>query len=64
VVLKVYDATGRLVRTLDAGRLTSGSHSIEWDGRDTKGASVQPGVYFCRLLAGDETLNRKIVLIR
>lgn len=64
VVLKVYDATGRLVRTLDAGRLPSGSHRLEWDGRDSKGANVQPGVYFCRLLAGDESLNRKIVLMR
>jgi hypothetical protein len=64
VVLKVYDATGRLVRTLDAGRLSSGSHQIEWDGRDSRGANVQPGVYFCRMLAGDLALNRKIVLMR
>jgi hypothetical protein len=64
VVLKVYDAAGRLVRTLDAGRLASGSHLIEWDGRDSKGSNVQPGVYFCRLLGEDEPLNRKIVLMR
>jgi hypothetical protein len=64
VILEVYDATGRWVRTLDAGRLAAGSHHLEWDGRDSKGVMVQPGVYFCRLLAGKQRLNRKVVLMR
>ncbi len=63
-VLKVYDATGRLVRTLDAGQLASGSHRLEWDGKDQRGLNVQAGVYFCRMLAGGETLSRKLVLVR
>ena len=65
-ILRVEHAhkSGGLVRTLDAGRLSSGSHQIEWDGRDSRGSNVQPGVYFCRMLAGDLALNRKIVLMR
>ncbi|MBN2464817.1 M28 family peptidase [candidate division WOR-3 bacterium] len=38
----VYSATGRLVRRLGAGS------SLTWDGRDTNGASVAPGVYYVR----------------
>ncbi len=59
----IYDARGRLVQQLTHG-LAGGAHDLLWDGRDTAGEAVPSGVYFFRLVAPDETLSRRVVLIR
>jgi hypothetical protein len=64
VRLSVYDAAGRHVVTLADGSMTSGSNSVEWNGRDDKGTAVSSGVYFYRLATSDRVLVRKMVLIR
>ena len=56
--VRVYDASGRLVRELlDTPRGEPGPHAATWDGRDDAGRSAAPGVYFVRLVtpAGDAT---------
>lgn len=64
VRLLVYDASGRLVRTLRSGQASSGLHHADWDGRDSRGATVARGLYFCRLAADDERMTRKLVRLR
>jgi hypothetical protein len=64
VTVSVYDASGRLVRTLVDEARGSGSHSIQWDGRDNAGTTVGSGVYFCRLTAGSYTESRKMVMLK
>jgi hypothetical protein len=49
VSLRVYDATGRTVRTLASGHQKAGSYSVTWDSRDNRGRQVPRGVYFYRL---------------
>jgi hypothetical protein len=49
VSLRVYDATGRTVRTLASGHQRAGSYSVTWDSRDNRGREVPRGVYFYRL---------------
>lgn len=57
VSLKVYDATGRLVRTLASGTREAGVHSVTLDGR-----GLGSGVYFYRLQAGNFTATKKLVI--
>ncbi len=67
VRLQVYDAAGRLVRTLlDSGsrKLGSGSYSLCWDRCDNQGRDVGLGVYLVRLEAGAEVLSEKLVLLK
>ncbi len=64
VSLKVYDLTGRLVRTLTSGERLSGSHSVEWDGRGDDGSQVANGLYFYHLEAGDSRDLKKMVVLR
>lgn len=45
VDLSVYDAMGRLVRTLVRGVCAPGVHTAYWDGKDATGRLVCPGVY-------------------
>lgn len=63
-VLAVYDVQGRLVRRLAVGALTAGEHTVVWDGADDAGRRVGSGVYFARLAAGGEAVQRKMVMLK
>lgn len=64
VSIKIYDATGRLVR--DFTRLTvNGKRStVVWDGDDDLGHRLPVGVYFVRLEANGFGREEKVILLR
>jgi flagellar basal-body rod modification protein FlgD len=45
VKLTITSSTGEVVRTLTASDVKAGSHSLEWDGKDSKGNRVAAGTY-------------------
>ena len=62
--LKLYDVSGRLIRTLQDGPLAAGRHVRVWD-RSTNGGAIAPGgVYFARLESAGRALSRKLVMVR
>ena len=65
VTLAVYDVSGRCVRTLFRREMTSGVHSVIWDGTDEGGVAVGSGVYLCRLSReGSPVSSRKMLLLK
>jgi hypothetical protein len=63
--LKIYDATGRLVRILILPvNRTQLTNSVFWDGTDDCGAKLPAGAYFIQLRSGDKSVTRKVVLTR
>jgi len=64
VSLKIYDITGRLVRTLKDATLDAGYYTVIWDGRDNKGRPVATGVYFYRLEAAGKIATKKLVRLK
>ncbi len=64
VTIKVYDVTGRFVRSLVAEHRPAGTHEIEWDGNDGSGVMTSSGVYFCRLEARGIVQTRRMVLLK
>ncbi len=64
VRLAIYNANGRLVRTLVNGTVDAGVREATWDGTNDSGQGVSSGVYFVRIEAGDFNSTRKIALIR
>jgi len=60
----VYHISGRRVATLHSGPLSAGEHTLAWDGRDSTGAEVASGIYFCRATVGDWRQARKLVVLR
>jgi endonuclease I len=64
VSMRVFDVTGRSVRTLADGDYTAGSHRIEWDGRDDGGVRLDAGLYFCRLDSGGASDTRRVVFAK
>jgi hypothetical protein len=64
LVLALFDARGRRVRTVWRGAADRGEHTRTWDGRDERGQLAPSGVYFARLTDGREVLQARIVRLR
>jgi len=69
VTIKIYNVTGRGVRTLDEGYKVAGLYlsqdrAARWDGRDDNGIMVASGVYFYCLKAGEFTAVKKMIVSR
>ncbi len=64
VSLAVFDVSGRLIRTLAAGVLPAGEHTVSWDGRDDRGAAASSGIYLYRLTTNGETITRRMTLLK
>jgi len=59
VSLKVYDISGREVKTLVDGRLEAGYHVLRFDGKD-----LPSGIYFARLVTDGFEATKKLVLMK
>ena len=57
----IFDASGRRVRTLLAGRAEAGRHALGWNGLDERGRRAPAGVYFVRASAAGATATRRLV---
>jgi hypothetical protein len=64
VKLSVYNVSGTLVSTITDRHMKEGRREVTWDARDSRGNPVASGIYFCRLVAGDFSQTRKMVLLR
>jgi len=63
--LKIYDASGRLVRDLSGLISVIGYQlSVQWDGRDNSGIQVPYGVYFINLTVGVRSITQKVLFIK
>ncbi len=49
VTIKIYDLTGRRVRTLMNEQKVAGLHAIQWNGTDDAGGKVAAGVYLYQI---------------
>ena len=59
MILRIYDLPGREVATLLDHRLTSGFHSVAWDG-----SGMQSGSYFATLYDGRSIETVKLILVK
>jgi hypothetical protein len=65
VDLAVYDASGKMIRTLVAGEtFGTGGHEVDWNGRDQQGRTRASGVYFVRLKTAGQTRVLPITLLK
>jgi hypothetical protein len=64
ITLKIYDLSGRLVRTFNLCNPRKSVQSVLWDGRDDNGKVLPGGVYFYRLEAGRSNITKKLILLR
>ncbi|NNF06979.1 MAG: T9SS type A sorting domain-containing protein, partial [Candidatus Eisenbacteria bacterium] len=60
--IQVFNAAGRLVRTLHTGELLPGT-SFVWDGANDNGRSTASGLYFIRAATKEGSLVRRVVKV-
>jgi flagellar hook assembly protein FlgD len=59
--VSVFGVDGRRLRGLLHGVQPAGSHAMQWDGRDDRGARVPAGIYFLKLASASGSAARAIV---
>jgi hypothetical protein len=64
VALRIYDVAGHLVRTLQDGLLSTGTHHMVFDGRDAQGLPLASGVYIYRLTLDGESSARRMLMVK
>jgi len=57
--LKVYDILGREIKTLVNEKLTPGSYEVIFNG-----SNLTSGIYFYKLMIGNFTDTKKMILIK
>ncbi|MEO0108401.1 MAG: FlgD immunoglobulin-like domain containing protein, partial [candidate division WOR-3 bacterium] len=62
--LVIYDAAGRVIRTLADEHLPAGVHTAIWDTRDNSGRICAPGIYFFDLTTNEGKITGKALLLR
>lgn len=62
-VIDIFDAAGRLVRSLPLGEGERGIHAALWDGRGAGGDPVSAGVYFYRITLDAEHAFGRVVRV-
>ncbi len=61
--IKVYNINGDLVSTISVA-LASGLYSTTWNGRNSRGALVNPGLYMIRVKIDDINGNSAVKVLR
>jgi hypothetical protein len=64
VLLNVYDALGRHVKTLVDSFQTPGEHTAVWDGSNSIGQKAASGIYIYKLSANGITGIKKMVMLK
>ena len=63
-IISIYNMMGKKIRTLLDRKMTAGSHSIVWNGKDNQGHLVGSGVYLLHMKAGDYSDTKQLLLIQ
>jgi hypothetical protein len=64
VDISVYNVLGQRIKSVFSNSVFSGILTLAWDGTDSYSGKVPAGVYFLRVIAGNETAVRKVVILR
>jgi hypothetical protein len=62
--LEVFDVAGRAVRTLVRGRFAAGGRRVVWDGTDSTGRRVPPGIYPVVFTAAGREARTRVTVVR
>lgn len=64
ITLKIYDVSGKLIKTLVNGHKESGTETVYWDGIDDNGNAVASGTYISILEIDNSISSRKMILLK
>jgi len=62
--LRIYNIKGQLVKTLVKGEQQAGTYEVVWNGKDNNQKSVSSGIYFYKLSTKDDTIMKKMLMLK
>ncbi|HNX01608.1 MAG TPA: T9SS type A sorting domain-containing protein, partial [Candidatus Cloacimonadota bacterium] len=62
--LEIFNIKGQMVRTLVDDALDAGIHKIIWNGKNQDKRTVGSGVYFYRLTTCNQSMTKKMILMK
>ena len=63
-LIKVYNALGQLVAVYELGNLKSGFHQFNLNAVDYWGNALPSGLYFITLQIGDQSMTKRVTLMK
>ena len=64
IEIKIFNNLGQLVRSLFNGQSTSGTHFLNWDGRDDNGKQLSSGPYYYQIISEKYSSTNKMLLLK
>ncbi|MCL2065767.1 MAG: T9SS type A sorting domain-containing protein [Candidatus Cloacimonetes bacterium] len=64
VSIDIFNIRGQRVNTVTNEHFGAGSHSVDLNGTDENGRNVGSGIYFYRMVSGDFTDVKRMVLLK
>jgi hypothetical protein len=64
VRLSIFTPAGRFVADLVDGYIEPGTHTVTWNGQDSRGRDMGSGIYYYRLVTGSASSTGKMILLR
>ena len=62
--IRIFDHTGRLVRTLGEGPVAAGHHEVRIDGRDQNGRPLATGIYFYQVKLAEGSASGRFTILK
>lgn len=68
ILIKIFDISGREIKTLLNENMSAGSYTVDWNSTDNSGSKASSGVYFYRVYASGENgkyvETKKMILLK
>ncbi len=64
VSLKIYDLSGKLVKTLIRENKKVGYHTISWNGKNKYEEEIPTGIYFLSMETGNSKATKKLTILK
>ncbi len=61
--IKIYNIKGQLIKKYDVQNAKSGINKLVWNGRNDNGKKLGNGIYFYKLISGDKSEIKKMLLL-
>jgi hypothetical protein len=63
-IVRIRDAGGRTVRTIDMGELPAGTQVTSWNGTDDRGHVLPGGMYYLNIAVGGREIQSRVVMLK
>ncbi|MCX6258726.1 MAG: T9SS type A sorting domain-containing protein, partial [Bacteroidia bacterium] len=64
ISLDIYNSLGEKLATLAHGLTAAGKYSVKWDGKVNSEFKASSGIYYCKLITGNNIYSKKLVLMK